>query len=230
MNVLTTFGVALYGTAAVALSSSFFVDGNPNTISHAAPKHSVTKAEKVATAEPAHGSAPAPATPAPQLVTIQSGDTLESVAQANNTTYIRLFDANTEITNPDLIYPGQVVRVPAADEQLVHRDLPTAAPAAPAAVSPAQTRTSTPAPAVSAAGNSVWDQIAACESGGNWAINTGNGFYGGLQFTLSSWQAAGGSGYPNQASREEQISRAQILQSRQGWGAWPACTAKLGIS
>ncbi len=85
------------------------------------------------------------------------------------------------------------------------------------------------APVYSNVGGSVWNALAACESGGNWAINTGNGFYGGLQFTLSSWHAVGGTGYPNEASPAEQIARAQILQSRQGWGAWPACTAKLGI-
>src|SRR5262249_35817350 len=78
-------------------------------------------------------------------------------------------------------------------------------------------------------GNTVWDRLAACESGGNWAINTGNGFYGGLQVTLGSWRAVGRQGYPNQASKAEQIARAKILQARQGWGAWPACTIKLGI-
>lgn len=80
-----------------------------------------------------------------------------------------------------------------------------------------------------ASGNTVWDRLAECESGGNWAINTGNGYYGGLQFTLSSWSAVGGSGYPHQASREEQILRGQRLQALQGWGAWPACSAKLGL-
>jgi len=76
---------------------------------------------------------------------------------------------------------------------------------------------------------SIWDSLAQCESGGNWAIATGNGFYGGLQFTLQSWQAVGGSGMPNQASREEQIARGQALQAIQGWGAWPGCAAKLGL-
>mgnify|MGYP006373783203 FL=1 len=76
---------------------------------------------------------------------------------------------------------------------------------------------------------SVWDQLAACEAGGNWAINTGNGYYGGLQFSLSSWRGVGGSGLPSEASREEQISRGQMLQARSGWGAWPACSARLGL-
>lgn len=75
----------------------------------------------------------------------------------------------------------------------------------------------------------LWDRLARCESGGNWSINTGNGYYGGIQFSLASWRAVGGSGYPHQASRLEQIYRGELLQARQGWGAWPACTRKLGI-
>ena len=77
---------------------------------------------------------------------------------------------------------------------------------------------------------STWDKLAQCESGGNWSINTGNGYYGGLQFSLSTWKAFGGSGMPNQASKAEQIRIATKIQASQGWGAWPACTAKLGIS
>ena len=76
---------------------------------------------------------------------------------------------------------------------------------------------------------SVWDKLAQCESGGNWSINTGNGYYGGLQFSLSTWRAYGGSGLPSSASREEQIAIAKKLQADAGWGAWPACSSKLGL-
>jgi uncharacterized protein YabE (DUF348 family) len=86
-----------------------------------------------------------------------------------------------------------------------------------------------PQPVSFSSGNTVWDRIAECESGGNWSINTGNGYYGGLQFSLSSWRAVGGSGYPHEQSREQQISRAKRLRSRQGWGAWPSCASKLGL-
>lgn len=72
----------------------------------------------------------------------------------------------------------------------------------------------------------AWETLAQCESNGNWAINTGNGFYGGLQFTPSSWAAAGGSGSPAAASKAEQIRVAENLLQMQGWGAWPACAAK----
>ena len=68
-----------------------------------------------------------------------------------------------------------------------------------------------------------WDAVAACESGGNWAINTGNGYYGGLQFTMGTWRANGGSGSPAGASREEQIRVAENVLHNQGIRAWPVC-------
>jgi hypothetical protein len=74
----------------------------------------------------------------------------------------------------------------------------------------------------------TWDALAECESGGDWYINTGNGYYGGLQFSLGSWQAVGGTGYPHENSRETQITMGQRLYASSGWGAWPACTASLG--
>ena len=89
----------------------------------------------------------------------------------------------------------------------------------------------TKAPAANfAGGNSVWDRLAQCEAGGNWAINTGNGYYGGLQFNLGTWQANGGSGLPSNASRETQIAIAtKVRDASGGYGAWPGCAAKLGL-
>ena len=80
-----------------------------------------------------------------------------------------------------------------------------------------------------AGGSSVWDRIAQCESGGNWATNTGNGYYGGLQFSLGTWQSYGGSGLPSDASRETQIAIAIKVQQAQGWGAWPVCSREAGV-
>ncbi len=78
-----------------------------------------------------------------------------------------------------------------------------------------------------AGGSSVWDAIAACESGGNWAANTGNGYYGGLQFNLGTWQAYGGSGRPDQNSREAQIAVAErVAAASGGYGAWPVCGSR----
>ncbi|GAA4796085.1 transglycosylase family protein [Rothia endophytica] len=87
-----------------------------------------------------------------------------------------------------------------------------------------------PATSANAAPLEAWDALAQCESGGNWSINTGNGYYGGLQFSQSSWIAAGGSGSPAGASKAEQIRVAENLLQMQGWGAWPSCTAQLGLS
>jgi uncharacterized protein YabE (DUF348 family) len=87
------------------------------------------------------------------------------------------------------------------------------------------------APAV--VNGSTWDRLAQCEAGGNWAINTGNGYYGGLQFDLGTWRAYGGTRYaarPDLASREEQIAIAEKVRAdRGGFSAWPGCSSKLGL-
>jgi nucleoid-associated protein YgaU len=87
----------------------------------------------------------------------------------------------------------------------------------------------TAAPA-NAATTETWDAIAQCESSGNWHINTGNGYYGGLQFLPSTWRAFGGSGNPANASKAQQIAVAERVLAGQGWGAWPTCSARLGLS
>ncbi|MCQ4206827.1 MULTISPECIES: LysM peptidoglycan-binding domain-containing protein [Streptomyces] len=82
------------------------------------------------------------------------------------------------------------------------------------------------ATSASAASTSEWDQVAQCESGGNWSINTGNGYYGGLQFSASTWAAYGGTAYAstaNQASKAQQIAVAEKVLASQGKGAWPSC-------
>ncbi len=180
----------------------------------------------------------------PKIVEVVKGDSLSKIAKANESTYVRIYDANVEVKDPDVIYPGQKVRIPKADEQLVSRGMPAEAPAPkpaskvqakkPAAkkqaAAPKKQATkpiASTAPAV--ANGSVWDRLAQCESGGNWAINTGNGYYGGLQFLPATWRGVGGTGLPHQNSREEQIKRAEILLARSGWGQWPACAKKLGL-
>ncbi|MEU9881920.1 transglycosylase family protein [Streptomyces phaeochromogenes] len=84
-----------------------------------------------------------------------------------------------------------------------------------------------------AADSGVWDRIAQCESGGNWHINTGNGYYGGLQFSAGTWRAYGGSAYAStadKASKAQQIAVATKVQRGQGWGAWPTCSSRAGAS
>jgi len=82
------------------------------------------------------------------------------------------------------------------------------------------------------AGGSVdqFERLARCESGGNWSINTGNGFYGGIQFDLATWRGLGFDGYPHQAGKLTQIAAGQMLHGQRGWGPWPACSRALGLS
>lgn len=172
-----------------------------------------------------------------KVVEVQPGDYLAKIAGDHQTTYQRLYDANLEIKDPDLIYPGNKVRIPHPEEQIASRPLPEDTPApvakksvpAPKAVKSAPKKAAPKVLGAASVGGSVWDRLAQCESGGNWSINTGNGYYGGLQFSLPTWRSVGGSGYPHQASREEQIARAEILLARSGWGQWPACSSKLGL-
>jgi uncharacterized protein YabE (DUF348 family) len=91
------------------------------------------------------------------------------------------------------------------------------------------TKPGTEVPPVNEGG--IWDAIASCEAGGNWAINTGNGYYGGVQFDQGTWERNGGLRYASRAdlaSREEQIAVAEVTRARQGWGAWPVCSGRSG--
>jgi hypothetical protein len=141
---------------------------------------------------------------------------------------------------PDAPAPPAPDAAPAADAPAPDAPPPPApdAPAPPAPDAPAPPAPDAPpppappaddAPAPEPAKPAVkaysvnWDAIAACESGGNWGISTGNGYSGGLQFTPSTWRANGGSGSPSGASREEQIRVAENVLRSQGIGAWPVC-------
>ena len=167
---------------------------------------------------------------------VKAGDTLASIAEKFGYTgdngWRRLYDANRKVENPDLIVVGQKLTIPERGERVKARKLPQeqTVAVAPRRSSTSASRSSTStAVAPSTPDTSVWTQLAACESGGNWASNTGNGYYGGLQFSLSSWQAVGGTGYPHEASAATQIAMGQRLQAVQGWGAWPSCAAELGL-
>lgn len=84
-----------------------------------------------------------------------------------------------------------------------------------------------------AATQAQWDAVAACESGGNWSTNTGNGYYGGLQFSDATWDGYGGETYAataDNATRAEQIAIAEKVLNGQGWGAWPTCSQQAGVA
>jgi hypothetical protein len=112
--------------------------------------------------------------------------------------------------------------ITAAPIQTYRAAPPTTAP-------PATTTTRPPAPQNGDPNDpATWDKLAQCESGGNWSMNSGNGYYGGLQFSLATWREVGGAGYPHQNTKAEQVKRGKILQARYGWGQWPHCARELG--
>jgi LysM repeat protein len=190
---------------------------------------------------------------------VKQGETLSEIAhKAGLSSWHKLYNANLNVANPDLILPGQKLVVPGRGDTVKarraahrHRSHHHAAkhrarPATPAhhtvkhhanpkhhaakhhhakrhAVRHHATRHASSGTTVN---GGVWDRIAQCESTGNWHANTGNGFYGGLQLTLSTWHAFGGTGRPDQASKATQIAVAERVQKAQGWGAWPVCSAR----
>ena len=172
-------------------------------------------------------------------VTVKQGDTLSKIAKkAKLSSWRPVWDLNTKVRHPNLIYPGQKLLLPAKGEKIKHRPLPALAvtrvvsserAAAPTTSSSSSRRSTATRSAAAPAGGGVWDRLAQCESGGNWGINTGNGYSGGLQFAPGTWAAHGGSGSAHNASRAEQIRVAERVRASQGWGAWPACSSKLGL-
>jgi LysM repeat protein len=176
----------------------------------------------------------------PASYTVRPGDTLSTIAAHE---YGRAADwpavwwANRhQVANPNMIATGERLRLPASGQ--VPAWMARAARAATGASSPAPAAgvrqadppaaasVSTAAPASSGGVN--WPAIAACESGGNWSANTGNGFYGGLQFTEQTWLGYGGGKYApsaNLATEAQQIAVADRVLAGQGIGAWPVCGA-----
>ena len=185
---------------------------------------------------------PAAAHHSPGSYTIRPGDTLSQVAArayGSAADWPALWWANRrQVPDPDMITTGQRLALPSS-----HRVPPWLARAARAATSAARPAsaasagaTAAPAapahassPAPVSSGGVNWSAIAACESGGNWAASTGNGFYGGLQFTEQTWLGYGGGRYAssaNLATPAQQIAIAQNVLAGQGIGAWPVCGAR----
>ena len=179
---------------------------------------------------------------APASYTVRPGDSLSAIAaHAYGTTadWPAVWWANRhQVANPNMIAAGQWLHLPASGRvpswmarAAMAATTAGSAPAAASASAP-QAEPAAPVQATSAApassGGANWAAIAACESGGNWSTNTGNGFYGGLQFTQQTWLAYGGGQYAasaNLASPAQQIAVAQRVLAAQGIGAWPVCGA-----
>ena len=169
----------------------------------------------------------------PASYTVQQGDTLSVIAAhayGNAADWPAVWWANRhQVPNPNVIAAGQRLQLPASGQvpTLMARAAQAAIPARSAASAPAAAApVSTAAPASSGGAN--WSAIAACESGGNWSANTGNGFYGGLQFSEQTWLGYGGGQYAssaNLATAAQQIAVAERVLAGQGIGAWPVCGA-----
>jgi Transglycosylase-like domain/LysM domain len=179
----------------------------------------------------------------PGSYAVRPGDTLSAIAArayGSAAGWPAIWWANRrEVPDPDLITTGQQLALPRPHQVppwLARAALAAAAAAPPAPAAPAGTAPAAPAASAHAssaapasAGGVNWSAIAACESGGNWAADTGNGFYGGLQFTEQTWLANGGGRYAssaNLATPAQQIAVAQNVLASQGIGAWPVCGAR----
>jgi LysM repeat protein len=169
------------------------------------------------------------AAPSPKLYTVQSGDSLSAIATTELLpNWEPLWDANRGLTDPDLIYPGEQLVVPTSPT--TPRPLPSGyvsesdpAPAGGSGGGAVAMGTYTqPVAANYAAGaGGLFARIRQRESGGNYAENTGNGFYGAYQFTIGTWESVGGHGLPSDASPAEQDMRAQMLYNERGCEPWP---------
>ena len=148
---------------------------------------------------------------------VEPGETAESIAVAYGLqSQWAVYDANPIIVDPDSPPVGAWLYIPHPSMSPQPRPRPG---------EPGYSAT----PSATVIVDGIWLELAQCESSGDWGIDTGNGYFGGLQFTLSSWRAVGGAGYPHQAHPMEQIARADYLQRIQGWEAWPMCAGKLGL-
>jgi len=172
----------------------------------------------------------------PASYTVQQGDTLSVIAAhayGNAADWPAVWWANRQqVPNPNVIAAGQRLQLPASGQvpTWMARAAQAAAAGRPLASAPADPPAGTPVspPAPASSGGVNWSAIAACESGGNWSANTGNGFYGGLQFSEQTWLGYGGGQYAssaNLATAAQQIAVAERVLAGQGIGAWPVCGA-----
>jgi resuscitation-promoting factor RpfE len=182
-----------------------------------------------------------------QSYTVKPGDTLSAIAArkyGHAADWPALWWANRRrVSNPNMIATGERLQLPDSHQvtsSMAHAAMaaipapppppaaPVAAPAPAAPSAPSAPVATAPAPAPASSGGVNWDAVAQCESGGDWGINTGNGFYGGLQFTEGTWLANGGGQYAssaNLATAAQQMAVANNVLASQGIGAWPVCGA-----
>jgi Transglycosylase-like domain/LysM domain len=174
----------------------------------------------------------------PASYTVRPGESLSAIAAyayGSAADWPAVWWANRrQVANPNVLAAGQLLRLPARSQvaawmaRAASAAIPGTAPAAPESASQAGPAAPVQAPIPASSDGANWSAIAACESGGDWSADTGNGFYGGLQFTEETWLAYGGGQYAssaNLASAAQQIAVAQRVLAGQGIGAWPVCGA-----
>lgn len=182
----------------------------------------------------------------PIIHTVVAGEYLSTIAPQYQTDWLRLWNANptiscagaeVEFTNQNLLAAGCQLRIPFYWENPETRDLYKPPPPPPSS----SRRGSRYATGGTAAGpvastgvgggeptDADFDRLAQCESGGRWNLNTGNGYYGGIQFDAPTWRSVGGTGLPHEHSRETQIEMGRRLWRKRGWAPWPSCSSQLG--
>ena len=167
----------------------------------------------------------------PGHVVVHSGDTLSGISQSHlgNSAFYKEIAALNDLSNPNLIFPGQVLVLPGTGAPISHHDStpPSTPPHHSTPPAPHNPSSNSQANSVPQGHSGVnWNAVAQCESTSNWHANTGNGFSGGLQFTQSTWAAYGGLAYAPtaaQATPAQQIAVAERVLAGQGIGAWPVC-------
>jgi LysM repeat protein len=162
----------------------------------------------------------------PQKHIVAEGESLSSIAADNNLpSWLPLWDVNTNIQNPDQITPGEVLVIPVPPLPTTDRPLPAGydvpAPVTTVAQMVVTTAAQPTAHVAAAPSGDLFARIRTRESGGNYAENTGNGYYGAYQFSLGTWESVGGTGNPAAASPAEQDARAQMLYAERGCSPWP---------
>jgi LysM repeat protein len=234
---LIIIGCATVGgtLTSAAQAASATTNQRPQSRAETAPTTSVAP-QKILTVATRRAPTAAPKAQAPlPKVTIQPGDTLSAIGARVSRTWVQLAGFN-HISNPDLIYPGEILTVPPASyaaTSVASSSDPVTNPASPRTFaaygsSSAGRYTQTPHTYAASTPSGVWACIASHESGGNPGTNTGNGYYGMYQFTMGTWLANGGSGNPANASAAQQLAVAQRVQATQGWGAWPVSSSACG--
>jgi LysM repeat protein len=204
----------------------------------------VTTAAVSMTAAPAMAATPPKAVHHVRTYQVRRDDTYWAISQRYGVTMQDLAAFN-HANLWGTLYAGTVLRIPPAHwhpttvtAAVEHRATSTTESDAPRSSTPSEAPAATPSqpvqavqatPAQNYSPSGVWACIAQHESGGNPATDTGNGYYGMYQFTLGTWQAAGGTGNPAAASAAEQTAVAQRVQQMQGWGAWPVSSVACGV-